>query len=165
MTEETMKIELTAEEAQRVINSQRKEIGALKGRLIRAYICTNYLTSEHVVRLTGREIDGAIAHMRGLIDQDQPEGPEDWGFVHQYDHEEIEKRIKEFEDLKKQDQYSPHHGARVAVYSYPFWYVATAYDDQRSRSQVDMFEKLREYLLKDGEPVPPNHFSSNGVWF
>jgi hypothetical protein len=158
-----MKLELTDEEAQKVINSQRKEIGTLRGRLLRAHICTSYLNGEHVVRLNAKEIDGAISHMRELIEGDQPEGPEDWGFTHRYDHDAIEERIMEFEQLKKLKDYNPHYGVNVPIFSYPFWYVATKYDDQKTRSQINMFEKLREYLWKEGEPVPPNHFSSNGV--
>lgn len=163
---ETMNVELTADEAQRVINSQRKQIGDLKGRLLRAHICTSYLNSEHVVPLTDKQLEAAIKHMRGLIDSDQPSGPEDWDFHRQYDHEAIEERIKEFEVLlaKSKEKFS-HNRVNVPIYSYAFWYIMTSYDDSRARGQVDMFESLRKYLWKEGEPVPPNHFSSNGVWF
>jgi hypothetical protein len=163
MMQNEVSVQITVDEAQRIIRSQRKEIDILRGRLTRAHICTSYLDSS-CVRLNPAQITAAINHLYGLIESDQADNPED-DYFQQYDHEELEKAIASYKELEKHKDFNPHSGIRVSVYSFEFLFIATGYDEQRAREQLNMFSNLRKYLWKEGEKVPPNHFSSSGIWY
>lgn len=152
-----MKLDLTEEETQKVINAQRREIGELKGRLTRAHIVTSYMDSKFTVWLQPQQINAAITHLKHLLHLAQCGNPE-------YDEDELERNIKLYEDTKKEKDYNEHYGVRMSHYDFRFLFVAMRYDERAARQESERIEQIRKYLWKEGEPVPPTHFSSHGTW-
>ena len=109
-----MNIELTAEQAQAVINSQAAQIAALKQRMIKAHVTMKYLNGRR--ELKRDVIAAAIAHIRGLIADDEYR-VDDEGFEHlpQYNHEALEATIAQYEALYTDK--SSHYGSMIMVLS------------------------------------------------
>lgn len=150
-----MKIELTEDEAQRVINSQRREISELKGRLKRAWTQTHYMDSQHYpgAWLTPAMVDGAIKHLKDLLHLAECGNPE-------YSSEELEETIALFENTKKEKNWNNYSGIKVSMYDFRFLFVVTNYNERVARTHSESMKALREFLLKDGEEQPPNHWFS-----
>lgn len=152
--EKMMSVEVTAEEAQKVINSQRREIGVLKGRLQRAWTQTHYMDNKYSGSyLSPAQIDGAIKHLKDLLHLAECGNPE-------YNEEELEALIKTYEDVKKDKDYNAYRGLRVSFFDFRLLFVLMDYDERKARQQVDSMETLRKFLLRENEQVPPNHWFS-----
>ena len=161
-----MKLELTvtAEQAQSIIDSQQREISALKGRLIRAHITSKYLARASAY-VTPTRIELAIKELRSMIDNDQPDDAEDYGFQPRYDHSKIEDMILKMAELSERKDFHKDFGIRLPIISEMYQIInRSAWDDDTDslESKVIM---LQGYLHKDGEPETPDFFSSDGVWF
>jgi hypothetical protein len=87
-----MNIKITAEEAQKIINSQRKEISKLRGRLLRAHVCTSYLTHDELW-MSEIEINRAIEVLKSKL--------LDYEIYDSVNEDELSKLIQMFEDLRK----------------------------------------------------------------
>ena len=79
-----MQLKLTAAQAQTVIDSQARELAALKLRLKRAHVTLKYMTRA-TGQLTPALLQSAVASLQSLIDCDQPEDRDDFGFSPRYD--------------------------------------------------------------------------------
>lgn len=158
---EKMNLELTADEAQRVINSQRREIGELKGRLARAWTATHYIDNKYYgAYLKPTQIDAARGHLKDLLHLAECGNPD-------YSEDDISELIKLYDDLKTSKDYNEYNGIRVSLFDFAFLFIMTNYDERVARQQSKSMEELRKFLVKDGEPIPPDHWFSgpgNSKW-
>lgn len=150
-----MNLELTADEAQRVINSQRREISELKGRLRRAWTQTHYMDGKSYpgAFLTPTMIDAAIKHLKDLRHLAECGNPD-------YSETECEELIALYENTKKERDYNQYRGIKVSMFDFRFLFVVTNYNERAAIQHSESMVNLRKHLLKDGEEAPPTHWFS-----
>jgi len=152
-----MNLELTETEAQAVINSQRAKLGVLQGRLTRAHVCWHYVNSQKAY-ITPEQVEKAIKYLTHQLEQ---------CYCHErdLDEDEITDLIKQYKDLREQrfPLWHEKRGAEVPIMGMLYQLVINDMDAKKASYNVHHFEEMPKYLWKEGEPVAPKHFSSNGV--
>lgn len=152
-----MKLELTEAQAQAVINSQERQIAALRLRLVRAHVTMKYLTGTKQC-LTVAQIKAAMNHLMGLIESDSRQG-EETGY-RDLDHDAIEARHAEYAALLERDN----DVRKVPVLGYHYQFVINGHDDVSARNVEGHVKSLMtKYLWVEGEPETPAYFSSPGL--
>ena len=115
-------------------------------------------------QLTPALLQSAVASLQSLIDCDQPEDRDDFGFSPRYDHGAIESVIEQYEALKQDPKWNTHHGLKVPLLGYLFQYAVNGHDERAARNLEYEIERLMtSYLWVKGEPETPDFFSSNGL--
>lgn len=158
-----MNLNLTQEQAQAVIDAQERELKALRLRLTQAHV-----TMKYMVRMTGQLTPmlrtQAVAALQELLDSDQPEGPDDWGYQPRYNHSVLEELIEQYQALERDPKWSVIYGIELPMLSYLWQFAVNRHNDSRARNVVCDVERLMtKYLWRSGEPETPDHFSTPGL--